>query len=375
MAVVTPFVTARAFDEETDMEGTDNRIHWQRHETAPDVMRRPRHPAQDSHPPSRAPTEASAERLAHGLAWFSVSLGLAELLAPRLISRLVGGNGRYTNLIRFYGLRELMSGLMIFGQGNRPAAAVWSRVAGDAVDIATLVAAGASPRMNRGGVAVAAAGVLGVAALDVYCARELTRNRGDGGAIRMTRSVVVNCPPHELYAFWHAFENFPRFMYHVKSVRTTGPGMSHWIVNGPAGSSVEWDSRITADTPNELIAWQSLEGADVDNSGVVRFEPRPGNRGTIVRVDLEYRPPGGRAGKLAATLFNESPEQQIYDDLHRFKQIVETGEIVLSDGSPGGMGDMMQQPGQPSAERERRGDAAASSPAASADRASEGERR
>jgi len=348
------------------MQGTSHWPDW-RPQQAPDVMRRPRYPALRGHHASAAPAEASAQRLAHGLAWFSISLGLAEMLAPRLISRLVGGNGKYANLIRLYGMRELVSGLMIFGQGNRPAAAVWARVAGDAVDIATLAAAGASPRTSRSGVAVAAAGVLGVAALDVYCARELTRNRGKGGGIRMTRSVVVNRPPHELYAFWSAFENFPRFMYHVQSVRATGPGMSHWMVDGPAGTTVEWDSRITADTPNELIAWQSLEGADVDHSGVVRFEPRPANRGTIVRVDLEYRPPGGQAGRIAAMLFNESPEQQIYDDLHRFKQIVETGEVMRSDGSPEGMGDVMQRPGQPSAERERRGDAATSSPAASID--------
>jgi uncharacterized membrane protein len=350
------------------MQRFDNEHDGPYRDRSPEVMRRPRYPAPGSHQQSRSATQASAERLAHGLAWFSVSLGIAEILAPRLISRLVGGNGKYANLIRFYGLRELVSGLMIFGQGSRPAAAVWSRVAGDALDIATLAAAGASPRMNRSGVALATAGVLGVTALDVYCARALGGDDGGGDAgIRMTRSVVVNRPPHALYEFWRAFENFPRFMYHVKSVRTSGPGMSHWVVNGPAGSTVEWDARISADTPNELIAWQSLEGADVQNSGIVRFEPRPGNRGTIVRVDVEYRPPGGRAGKLAAMLFNESPEQQIYDDLHRFKQIVETGEVVRSDGSPEGMGDVIQESAQPSAQREVRGDPAASSPAASAD--------
>jgi uncharacterized membrane protein len=240
---------------------------------------------------------------------------------------------------------------MIFGQGRRPATALWSRVAGDAVDIATLAAAGASPRMNKSGVALATAGVLGVTALDVFCARELSRRDTKKSGIRMTRSVVVNRSPQELYAFWRSFENFPRFMFHVKSVRETGPGMSHWVVNGPAGTTVEWDARVTADTPNESIAWQSLEGADVEHAGVVTFEPRPGNRGTIVRVELEYRPPGGVAGKLAAMLFNESPEQQIYDDLHRFKQIVETGEIVRSDGSPEGMGDVKQQPAQPSGAR------------------------
>src|SRR5690242_13167874 len=209
------------------MDNPDNRLDWRRQDAAPEVMRRPRRQVQGSHRESRALREASAERLAHGLAWFSVSLGLAEILAPRLISRVVGGNGKYANLIRFYGLRELMSGLMIFGQGNRPAAALWSRVAGDAVDIATLAAASASPRINKAGVALATASVLGVAALDVYCAREFTGKRPRAAGIRMSRSVVVNRLPHELYAFWRAFENFPRFMYHVKSVQTTGPGMSH----------------------------------------------------------------------------------------------------------------------------------------------------
>ena len=95
----------------------------------------------------------------------------------------------------------------------------------------------------------------------------------------------------------------------------------------------------------------------------MRFEPRPGNRGTIVRVDLQYEPPGGSAGKLAATLFNESPEQQIYDDLHRFKQVVETGEVVRSDGSPEGMGQVMQEPAQPA--RRPAGSATTASSAAS----------
>jgi uncharacterized membrane protein len=326
------------------MQGTQTRQEWQAPTASPGVMRFPRRRSHDGDPDASA---HGAQRLARGLGWFSLSLGLAEIIAPRTISRLLGGNGRYANLIRFYGLRELVSGAMIFAQGERPAGAVWSRVAGDAVDIATLAAAASSPRTPKANLALATASVLGATALDVYCARELSRARGGGGGIRMTRSVVVNRPREALYRFWRDFENLPRFMYHLRSVRTTGPGISHWVASGPAGTTVEWDSRVTADTENELIGWQSLEGADVWNAGSVRFEPRPGNRGTIVRVDLEYRPPGGVAGKLVATLFNESPEQQIYDDLHRFKQIVETGEVVRSDGSPEGMGPVMQEPARP----------------------------
>ena len=288
------------------------------------------------------------ESLANFLGMFSLGLGLAQMIAPEGMSKLVGIKDAEGNrgLMRALGAREFSNGIAILSR-QQPEKAMWSRVAGDAVDIATLAAAGASPRTNRGGVAIAAASVLGVTALDVYCARELTRAKAGEAGIRMTRSVVVNRPPHDLYAFWHEFENFPRFMRHVKSVSATGPGISHWVVAGPADSTVEWDARITSDVPNELIAWHTLEGSDVDHEGTVRFEPRPGNRGTIVRVDLRYAPPAGRAGKLVAMLFNESPEQQIYDDLHRFKQVVETGEVVRSDGSPDGMGDVLQQPAQP----------------------------
>ena len=317
---------------------------WQQ-ETSPQFPLRP-----DEHGTGSAQRRA-AERLAHALGWFSITLGLAEVLAPRLVSRLVGGRGDSATLVRLYGIREIVSGMMIFGQGSRPTAAVWSRVAGDAIDIATLAAAASSGTTRKGALALATANVLGVTALDVYCAHELGREPAaaqPAGAIHMSRSVVINRSPEELYRFWHDFENFPRFMYHLKSVRVTGPRTSHWVANGPAGTAVEWDAEITADTPNELIAWRSAAGADVDNSGIVQFERRPGDRGTIVRVEIEYRPPGGVAGAIIARLFNESPEQQIYDDLHRMKQVIETGEVVRSDGSPDGMGNVAQAAARPS---------------------------
>ena len=290
-----------------------------------------------------------ASTIARGLGWFSITLGLAELLAPRFVSRFVGGRGNNTALIRLYGVREIVSGMMIFGQGRNPSTALWSRVAGDAIDIATLATAAASPGVRKGALAFATANVLGVTALDVYCARELSRDDRVpvDGTIRMARSVVINRPPETLYQFWHDFENFPRFMYHLKSVRATGARTSHWVANGPAGTNIEWDAEITADTPNELIAWRSLDDADVPNSGIVEFRRRPGNRGTIVRVEVEYKPPAGKLGATVAKLFNESPEQQIYDDLHRMKQVIETGDVVRSDGSTRGMGSIRQDAARP----------------------------
>jgi uncharacterized membrane protein len=89
---------------------------------------------------------------------------------------------------------------------------------------------------------------------------------------------------------------------------------------------------MTEDRPNEQISWRSLPGSQVENSGTERFQTAPGARGTEVRVELEYRPPAGGLGRNIAWLFGEEPAQQIHEDLHRFKQLMETGEIPLSDG-------------------------------------------
>jgi uncharacterized membrane protein len=253
-------------------------------------------------------------------------------------------------LIRLYGLREIASGLMIFSQGKKPAQGVWSRVAGDAVDLATLGAAAISPRTNKAGVLFGTVNVLGVTALDWLCAQELSRQKGEmteGGAISVRRSLTINRPPEFLYQFWRDFKNLPQFMYHLESVQPTDERRSHWVTKGPGGQRIEWDSEITAEQPNQMSAWRSLPGGDVDNSGSVQFEPRPGGRGTIVRVQLEYLPPGGMLGAAFAKLFNRAPEQQMSDDLRRFKQVIETGEIVRSDGSPEGTGQVLQRPAQP----------------------------
>ncbi|MGB7923327.1 MAG: SRPBCC family protein, partial [Pyrinomonadaceae bacterium] len=295
------------------------------------------------------------ERLAHGLGWFSIGLGLAEVLAPRGIAKIAGVRGNHTGLIRLFGLREIAHGIGIFMQGKRPAGAVWSRVAGDALDLAALGVAFASPDSRKGRVAFATANVLGVTALDVLCAQQLSRRNGTttGGAIQVKKSIAINRSPEELYSFWRDFENLPRFMNHLESVRTTGEGRSHWVAKAPAGTTVEWDAEITEDRPNELIAWRSLEGSDVANSGSVRFERATGGRGTFVRVEIDYDPPGGVIGAGIAKLFGEEPEQQVGADLRRFKQVMETGEVVLSDATLPGTGLTEQRPGQPAGDNNR----------------------
>ncbi len=123
----------------------------------------------------QARSDANVERLARGLGWFSIGLGLAEILAPRMIARLCGGQGRHTALIRLFGVREIASGIAIFAQAPRPTDAMWARVAGDAMDLAALGVALMQPSTGKAGATFATLNVLGVAALDLACAEALSR--------------------------------------------------------------------------------------------------------------------------------------------------------------------------------------------------------
>ncbi len=282
------------------------------------------------------------ESRADFLGYFSIGLGLAEFLAPVVMSRVIGvkrPDARNVTAMRAMGLREIGHGVAILSN-QHPERAVWSRVAGDALDLMFLGRTFANPDNDRGRTLFATVNVLAVAALDVMTARQLSEQprtaanaKMDDGIIRTKRSITVHRPIEEVYAFWHDFENLPRFMRHLESVTVTGPGRSHWTALAPAGQTVEWDAETTDDVPNERIAWRSLPGASVYNAGAVHFAPAPGGRGTELRVTLEYDPPFGKLGSKLAMLFREEPGQQVQDSLRHFKQVLETGEVVLSDAT------------------------------------------
>ena len=156
--------------------------------------------------------------------------------------------------------------------------------------------------------------------------------------LHVTKGVTINRPREAVYQFWRDFSYLPQFMAHVQSVLSTGDKRSHWVVTAPGRQTVEWDAEIVEDRPNELIAWRTLEGSDIRHEGSVRFDKAPADRGTEVHVGLRYDAPGGKAGAAIASLFGEEPTQQIGDDLRRLKQVLETGEVVRSDGSLEGAG-------------------------------------
>jgi uncharacterized membrane protein len=154
--------------------------------------------------------------------------------------------------------------------------------------------------------------------------------------IHVESAVTINRPADELFSFWRDFANLPRFMRHLKSVEVLDERRSRWIAKAPVGMSVQWEATIINEKPNELIAWQSTGEAEVDNAGSVRFVPAPQGRGTEVRVVVDYVPPAGKLGSIIARMFGEEPHWQIKDDLRRFKNITEAGEIPTTQGQPKG---------------------------------------
>jgi uncharacterized membrane protein len=154
--------------------------------------------------------------------------------------------------------------------------------------------------------------------------------------VKVEKTTTINRPPEELYRFWRDFSNLPRIMKHLESVTTRDGNRSHWVARAPLGATVEWDAEIHNERENELIAWRSIEGSQVDTAGSVRFVRAPGNRGTEVHVSLKYNPPLGQVGAAVAKLFGEEPDLQVQEDLRRFKMFMEAGEIATVEGQPSG---------------------------------------
>jgi uncharacterized membrane protein len=148
-------------------------------------------------------------------------------------------------------------------------------------------------------------------------------------------AVTIGRPAAELYAFWRRFENLPQFMRHLDQVTDLGGGRSHWVGKSPLGFSVEWDAETVEDRPDQLISWRSLPGAQIHNAGTVFFDEAAAGRGTTVRVSMELasaHPVGQAVGKVLAPM----TERQVTEDLRRFKQLMETGEIPTTDGQTHG---------------------------------------
>jgi uncharacterized membrane protein len=279
--------------------------------------------------------------LNRSLGWFSIGLGLTQLLAPKTLGRAIGV-GDQSAIIRMCGMREVVSGVGLLS-GRAPAAFAASRVVGDVMDLALLGASLRSPQANPSRIAAAATAVAGVAAVDLYASRldlqDSMANAPQDTPVRVT--LAINATPEEVYQFWRKLEHLPRFMQYLESVRETDERTSHWIAKAPGGVRLQWQSQIVEDRPNQFISWRTHGDSEVNHCGSVRFDMAPGGRGTILKVEMYYGMPGGRMATQAANLFSVAPETVIKDDLRRLKQLIETGEIATTRGQPSGARSLM----------------------------------
>ena len=312
---------------QTGADGSDTRVHHRAgHRQYP---RRSRMPSID------------ARTLAEGLGWFSVGLGAAAIVAPKAVATLTGG-GR-SAVARSVGVRELATGIGILTQRN-PAPWLWSRVIGDVIDLAVLGTSMSRGRAGRGRATFSFAAVAGILAVDALAATQLTRHARHplvSGVAAPTdlyfeTSIATIKSPEECYRFWRNIENLPRFMDSLESVRQVDERRFHWVPKKSAPITLEWDCEITEDRPGAALAWRTLNGAEVPNAGSVLFEAAPSGRGTIVRLSIHYRPKGGRLTAALAKLLRQDPQSQVQEDLRRFKQLLETGEIATTRGQPTG---------------------------------------
>lgn len=194
-------------------------------------------------------------------------------------------------------------------------------------------------RMSLGGLVLAAVGgMLGYRGVsghcDAYAALGIDRARMGTGTVegnlgvKIDKAVTVNVTPERVYAFWRNFENLPRIMTNLDRVKVIDEKRSSWVVKAPVGMKIAWEAEVINDKPNELIAWRSVDNALVDHAGSVNFERTADGSGTLVRVSLQYDPPGGQFGHAVASLFNEDAGTQIEHDLQAFKRAFEEGRLA-----------------------------------------------
>jgi uncharacterized membrane protein len=306
---------------------------------------------------------AKAQTLATMFGGMSTGIGAWYVVAPEHFLETIGAppTTRRIALARMVGAQELAVGSALLMDGR---AAPWltTRLVGDVLHGVMLGIAWRSPDVDQSRMSLAWGAWAMITASDAAATLLAKQTERTGvaddeptgsseraaavadGSIR--GSVTVNSEPRAVYDYWRRLENLPRFMKHLERVEEYDGTRSHWVARAPLGAEVEWDAEITDDVPGERIAWSSTQGSQIWNAGEVTFQRAPGDRGTEVHVRLEYAPPGGPVGAAIARLLGEEPKNQIKGDLRRLKQVIETGEMIVSEAVAEGRS-RRQRPARP----------------------------
>jgi uncharacterized membrane protein len=277
----------------------------------------------------------SRSPLAACFGWLSVGLGLAALAAPRKMGEITGLDD-HQGLIRTVGLRELASGAGLLTQ-TRKAPWLWSRVVGDAIDLALLASAHNGTRRGRSRAIGAAAVVAAITAADVAASLRASRRAARlAPDIYIDRTIIVNKTPRECYDYWRDLRNHAKFTNGLESVIPLDEHRSQWIMKVPGRGRLEWTAELIQDRPGERLRWRTADGAPFNVAGAVNFEPAPGGRGTFVTLGMHCHAPGGVIGAALAHFLGPDPFGEVRENLRRFKQLLETGEIPTTTGQPSG---------------------------------------
>ena len=229
-----------------------------------------------------------------------------------------------------------------FDTGDEATGIVASAVGGAALvagGVALLAYAARERSWRAAGIALAGVPLVYRGATGHWLPQALTGGQAEAATAELPKlraSVIVDRPAGELYAFWRQLQNLPRFMKNLESVAETGGNRSHWVGKTPLGWTAEWDAELVAEEPGRRLAWRSLPGSAVETSGEVRFSTATGNRGTMVFVTMEAGLPGNLLGRIVEPVVHQGTERQVREDLRRFKELMEAGEIATIDGQPAG---------------------------------------
>ncbi|HEY8598046.1 MAG TPA: SRPBCC family protein [Thermomicrobiales bacterium] len=280
-----------------------------------------------------------SDKTARALGWFSIGLGLAEAVATRRLGRTLGLES-YGGLIRAFGAREIATGVGILAT-NDPTPGIWARVGGDALDLATLGVALRRTTGKRGRVVAALGTVAAITAVDLACARQLSKKGGEGDApaAAQERSLSIGRSADDLYRLWREPGTLSTIMASIGEVIALDHERSRWTITGPLRRTMTWETEIVEERPGEMLRWRSVAGAQVGSEGLVRFRPAPGDWGTEVTLRLQIEPPRGPVGAIALRVARGGARLLLGQALHRFKSLAETGEVPTITGQPAARND------------------------------------
>ena len=276
---------------------------------------------------------AAGQASARALGWFSIGLGLSELLMPEKLARAIGFR-RNPLWLRVMGAREIAAGIGILAAQRPGAGLLQLRVLGDAIDLGLLASAWGPAGRHRDRLSVATAAVVGVTVLDVLATRQLASQARE--PLQLHSSIAVQGTPDTIYRRLRELRRLPEYLSHVASIELQGEQGFRLQSDIDFGGGSRWQGRIVEDVPAQRITWELAPESPMRARGQFELSALPGDRGTLLRATLTLEPAAPKLASVLARLFGSAPEQLLMRELRRFKQFIETGEVATTQGQSSG---------------------------------------